>query len=165
MTRLSEVQRDIALLGGLGRAAGLAMALHNEAGDSVGAAIWDTDSMIRGMDPQAVGYDFDIAGAVAEGGAEGWAIALRLALPRVKMVTVADFSWARADAGGWKMTPCPMGEGMVDWTRFFGMLARASFQGPISLHVDYKPANEVAAIQSDMTFLKKQIAAAYPGAG
>jgi len=164
-TRLAEVRRDISMLGGLARAAGMAMALHNQAGDNVGAAIWDTDAAIRGMDPQAVGYDFDIACAVAEGGAEGWTVALRLALPRVKMVTAADFYWAKAEGGGWKMEPCPLGEGKVDWPRFLGMLARANFQGPISLHVDYAQGNEVAAIQHDMAFLKKQIAAAYPKAG
>ena len=162
MARLSEVRRDISLLGGLGRAAGLAMAFHNQAGDSVGASVWDTDTMIRTMDPQAVGYDFDIGAATAEGGAEGWSVALRLALPRLKMVTAADFYWAKADGGGWKMTPCPLGEGMVDWPRFCATLARANFQGPISLHLDYHPANDVAAIQRDLEFLKKQIAAAYP---
>jgi sugar phosphate isomerase/epimerase len=165
MTRLSEVRRDVSQLGGLGRAAGLAMAFHNQAGDSVGASVWDTDAVIRAMDPQAVGYDFDIAAAVAEGGEEGWFVALRLALPRIKMVTVSDFYWAKADSGGWKMTPCPLGQGMVDWPRFCATLARANFQGPISLHLDYHPPNDVTALQRDLEFLRKQIAAAYPKAG
>jgi sugar phosphate isomerase/epimerase len=164
MTRLAEVRRDISILGGLARAAGLAMAFHNQAGDSVGASVWDTDAIIRAMDPKAVGYDFDIAAAVAEGGAEGWAVAFRLALPRLKMVTAADFYWAKADTGGWKIMPCPLGEGMVDWPRFCATLARANFQGPISLHLDYHPASDVAAIERDLGFLKKQIAATYPKA-
>jgi sugar phosphate isomerase/epimerase len=161
MTRLSEVRRDISMLGGLGRAAGTAMAFHNQAGDFVGASIWDTNAIVAAMDPRAVGYDFDIAAAVAEGGEEGWAVALKLALPRLKMVTAADFYWAK-DAGRWKMTPCPLGGGMVDWPRFCTTLARANFQGPISLHLDYHPANDVAAIGRDLEFLRKQIAAAYP---
>jgi len=165
MARLTEVRRDVSMLGGLARAAGLAMAFHNQAGDSVGASIWDTDTLIRGMDPQAVGYDFDIAAAVAAGGDEGWAVALRLALPRIKMVTASDFYWAKADAGGWKTTPCPLGQGMVDWPRFIATLARANFQGPISLHMDYHPASDVAAIERDLAFLKSQIAAAYPKTG
>jgi sugar phosphate isomerase/epimerase len=89
-------------------------------------------------------------------------VALRLALPRLKMVTAADFYWAKAEGGGWKMTPCPLGEGMVDWPRFCAILARANFQGPISIHLDYHPASDVAALQRDLEFLKKQIAAAYP---
>jgi sugar phosphate isomerase/epimerase len=165
MSRLSEVRRDVSLLGGLGRAAGLAMAFHNQAGDSVGASVWDTDAIIRAMDPRAVGYDFDIGAATAEGGAGGWSVALRLALPRIKMVTAADFYWAKADGGGWKMTPCPLGDGMVDWPGFCATLARANFQGPISLHLDYHPASDVAAIERDLEFLRRQIAAAYPKAG
>jgi sugar phosphate isomerase/epimerase len=165
MTRLSEVRRDVTQLGGMGRAAGLAMAFHNQAGDSVGASVWDTNAVISGMDPRAVGYDFDIAAAVAEGGDEGWSVALRLALPRIKMVTAADFYWAKMDGGGWRMTPCPLGEGMVDWPRFCATLARANFQGPISLHLDYHPASDVSAIERDLAFLKKQIAAAYSKTG
>jgi sugar phosphate isomerase/epimerase len=165
MTRLAEVRRDISMLGGLARAAGLAVAFHNEAGDNVGASIWDTDALIRGMDPQAIGYDFDIAAAVAEGGEGAWFTALKLALPRIKMVTASDFYWAKAGDGGWKRAPCPLGQGMVDWPRFCATLARANFQGPISLHMDYHPPSDVAALQADLEFLKKQIAAAYPKAG
>jgi sugar phosphate isomerase/epimerase len=162
MTRLADVRREVSLLGGLARAAGLAVAFHNEAGDNVGASVWDTDALIRGMDPQAIGYDFDIAAAVAEGAEEAWFTAFKLALPRIKMVTASDFYWAKADPGGWKLTPCPLGQGMVDWPRFFTVLARANFQGPISLHMDYHPASDIAAIQRDLEFLKKQVAAAYP---
>jgi sugar phosphate isomerase/epimerase len=165
MTRLAEVRRDVSLLGGLARAAGLAVAFHNEAGDNIGASVWDTDALLRGMDPLAIGYDFDIAAAVAEGGEGAWFTALKLALPRIKMVTAADFYWAKADAGGWKRTPCPLGQGMVDWPRFCTTLARANFQGPISLHMDYHPASDVPALQRDLEFLKKEIAAAYPKAG
>src|SRR5271157_4246054 len=57
--RLAEVQGEIAGLASAGRAAGMAMGLRNVAGDNVGAAVWDTNLIIRGMDPQSVGYDFD----------------------------------------------------------------------------------------------------------
>lgn len=160
MTRLAEVRRDIAGLTALARAAGMSMAIHNQAGDSVGSAIWDTDAMIRGLDQHA-GYDFDIANATTEGGAGGWLLALRLALPRLKMVTVADFQWSKQADGRWKPVPCPLGEGMVDWPQFLGALASAGFRGPVSLRVDYEPGAMVAAIRSDLEFLKKQIASAY----
>jgi sugar phosphate isomerase/epimerase len=161
MARLTEVRRDVVLLASLGRSAGVTMAFHNQAGDSVGASVWDANAILGGLDPQAVGYDFDIGAAKAEGAEEAWSVALRLALPRLKMVTAADFYWAKADGGAWKLTPCPLGEGMVDWPRFCAVLARANFQGPISLHVDYHPADDVAAIEHDLEFLKKQVAAAY----
>ena len=160
--RLAEVRRDVAGLTALARQAGMAMAFHNQAGDDVGSAIWDTDALLRGLDPQAVGYDFDVAYATAQGSPEGSLVTLRLALPRLKMLTARDFTWARGEGGTWKMAPCPLGEGMVDWPRLFAILGRARFRGPISLQVDYRPANEVPAIQRDVEFLKKQIASAYP---
>ena len=44
----------------------------------------------------------------------------------------------RAD-GRWQVVDCPLGEGMVDWPAFFAEIARTSFDGPISVHVEYDP--------------------------
>lgn len=159
-TRLAEVQRDIAGLASLARAVNMAIAIRNVAGDSVGASVWDTHMLIRGMDPRTVGYAFDVGDAIAEGGAGGWETALRLALPRIKMVVARDFVWAKAGAA-WKRTPCPLGEGMVDWGKLFAALARVRFTGPISMPVDYEPKDEVSAIRHDVEFLRKHVAAAY----
>ncbi|MGA2268602.1 MAG: sugar phosphate isomerase/epimerase family protein [Bryobacteraceae bacterium] len=161
--RLAEVQRDIAGLASVGRGSGMAMGLRNVAGDNVGGAVWDTHLIIRGMDPRWVGYDFDPGSAAAQAGVDGWWVALRLALPRLKMVTLNDFIWAKGVSGAWKATPCPLGEGMVDWAKFFAALARVKFTGPISIEMGYRPKNELDAIRRDLEFVRKQVAAAYPG--
>jgi sugar phosphate isomerase/epimerase len=159
--RLAQAQNEIAGLAALGRSAAMAMGLRNVAGDNVGSAVWDTNLMIRGLDPQWVGYDFDPGSAAAAGGVDGWWLALRLALPRLKMVTLNDFTWTKDASGAWKATPCPLGEGMVDWSRFFTALAGAKFTGPLSLEMAYRPAKEVEAIGHDLEFVRKQVAAAY----
>ena len=163
--RLAEVQRDLAGLAALARAVNMSVAIPNLAGENVGEAVWDINMMIRGTDPRTVGYDFDIGSATAEGGMGGWSVALRLAMARLKMVTARDFVWSK-DAGVWTLTPCPLGEGMVNWPRFFAMLARAKFAGPISIQMDYHPKDELAAIRHDVDFVRKQVNAAYGlGAG
>jgi sugar phosphate isomerase/epimerase len=159
--RLAQVQGEIAGLASLARATAMAMGLRNVAGDNVGGAIWDTNLIIRGMDPQSVGYDFDPGSAAAAGGVDGWWVALRLALPRLKMATLNDFTWTKDAGGAWKATPCPLGEGMVDWSRFFAALARAKFTGPLSIEMGYRPAKELEAIRRDLEFVRKQVAAAY----
>jgi L-ribulose-5-phosphate 3-epimerase len=161
--RLAEVQRDILGLASLARAVNMAMAIPNVAGENIGASTWDLNTIVRGIDPRAVGYSFDPGYALEEGGVGGAAVALRLAEPKLKAVTVRDFTWARDGSGAWKPLPCPLGEGMVNWPKFFQTLARLKFAGPISLPVDYQPQDELGAIRRDAAFVRKQISAAYGG--
>ncbi len=135
---------------------------HNHSGDHVGYAVWDIHEIIRDLDPRWIGYYFDPCHATIEGGKSGWYLNLRLALKRLRMVAVKDFYWQKKD-GKWRAVMCPLGEGMVDWERFFSILARARFSGPISLHVEYHPADEMSAIARDLAFLKRQVAKAYAG--
>ena len=159
--RLAEVQRDISGLAALARAAHMSVAFQNVAGQNVGAALWDLNLVIRGMDPGSVGYDFDIGYATAEGAAGAWLVALRMTRARLKMVTVRDFVWSRDAGGAWKNAPCPLGEGMVDFPKFFATLASWRFAGPISVQPDYQAKDELAAIRHDLEFVRKQVKAAY----
>jgi L-ribulose-5-phosphate 3-epimerase len=163
--RLGEVQRDIAGLAALARAANMAVVVQNLAGDYVGASIWDLNLVIRGMDAAYVGYDLDIGYATAAGGAGASPVALRLVRQRLKMVTLRDFVWDKDAAGAWRMAPRPLGEGMVDFPKLFAALAAARFAGPVSLTLDYQPKDEISAIRRDVEFVRKQLAAAYPAAG
>jgi sugar phosphate isomerase/epimerase len=159
-TRITEVRREAAGLVALGRAYGIAAGFHNHSGDYVGEAIWDTRAIIADLDPRWAGYYFDPGHATAEGGVAGWNIALRLALTRLKMVALKDFFWEKS-AGKWQKTDCPMGQGMVEWPKVFAMLAAAKFTGPLSLHIEYNPADELTAIARDLAFVKKQVEVAY----
>jgi len=158
---MGEMQRDISIFANIARAVGISIGIHNATPDCVGASIFDTNMIIRGMDPHLVGYDFDAGYAAAQGGAAGFAVALKLALPRIKMVTARDCYFSK-EGGAWKLAECPLGEGMVDWPQFCGTLARAKFAGPISLQVGHAK-DALPAIRKDLAFLKKQLAAAYGG--
>jgi len=160
--RLAEIRRDVTGLVAIGKEHGIAAGFHNHSGNYVGAALWDTRAIMSDMDPRWIGYYFDPCHATAEGGEGGWLIALRMALARIKMVAIKDFRWEKRD-GKWRMTMCPLGEGMVNWPGFFSMLAAARFTGPISLHMEYESADERAAISRDFAFLRKQVDAAYGG--
>jgi L-ribulose-5-phosphate 3-epimerase len=163
-TRLTEVQREALSLASVARAYNLGLCLPNSTGDAVGAAIWDYSAMLRGVDPRIVGYDFDPGCATQFSGPDGAIAGLRPVLPRLKAVTATDAVWTK-DGSQWKASPCPLGEGSVDWGRFFGSLARAKFTGPITLELRYQPANELNAMRKDLEFIRKQIAAAYGSPG
>lgn len=162
--RLGEVQRDVFSLANIARAAKMTVVIQNLTGDFVGASVFDMHSILRGLDPQSAGWDFDIGNATAVGGTGQWAVALRVAAPRLKAVTVRDFYWNK-DGGAWKIVPCPLGEGMVDFGGFFSTLARAHFTGPVTIQMDYQPPTVTGALRKDIDFVRKQLNAAYgPGA-
>jgi len=161
--QLGVVQRDVAILAQLGRATKMAMGIHNYLDGAEGAAVADIDRVIRPIDPQWVGYDFDVAYATLEGGEAGFEGPLELALPRLKMVTLRDFKWEKQADGGRTVKACPLGQGVVDFARFFAALAKARFAGPVSLQVDHQPADVLEAIKTDLAFVRKQIATAYGG--
>ncbi len=155
--RLAEIQRQLSMLAALARRAGMTLAVHNGPGGEFGGAVWDAGLLLRGMDARYAGYDFDV-GYAALAGADAAAVALRMAMPRLKMVTARDCFWTK-EAGAWTLTECPLGDGMVDWRTVFRALAAAHYAGPILLRADYHPTETLAALRRDLAFLKKQMAA------
>ena len=148
---------------------GLRLGFHNHSGTYIGQAVWDIAPVIDTLDPKVVGYYFDPRHAVVEGGDAGWRAAFNLVAPRLFMVALKDFLWEKTPKG-WRVVNVPLGEGMVDWPRFFGMLAKANFHGPISLHLEYdipgatpeaEEENTIAATARDLAFMKKHILEAY----
>ena len=134
--QLAATADALAGLAALARDCGIELGFHNHAA-YIGAALWDISPAIDRLDAKWVGYYFDPRHAVAEGGAGAWKAATHLVLPRLKMIALKDFFWARTDKG-WQIENCPMGEGMVDWTWFGSALNEAKFNGPISLHFEYE---------------------------
>jgi sugar phosphate isomerase/epimerase len=161
--QLPMIQRDIAGLAQLGRATKMAMGVHNFVDGTEGASIADITRVIRPIDPQWVGYDFDVAYATMEGGDAGFEPLLALALPRLKMVALRDFQWQVPPRGTRQAKPCPLGDGVVDFPKFFAALSKSRFAGPISLQVDYQPKNVLDSIKHDLSFVRKQLATAYGG--
>jgi L-ribulose-5-phosphate 3-epimerase len=168
-SELEEAGKQFAELAGLAKEYRVRVGYHNHAGD-LGAPVWDMARIIDNLDPEWVGYYFDICHAVTEGGSAGWKIAFNLAAPRIFMIATKDFIWARTLQGRWEQKMVPLGEGMVDWTAYFKLLAKLNYQGPISLHVEYdipgatakeREENTVAAVKRDFAFLKARIREAY----
>ena len=114
--------------------------------------------MIRSLDPRHIGFCFDIGHATVEGGLS-WPIEARLAEPFYTAVFVKDFSWKK-EAGGWKDTWCPLGEGMVS-RAFFDRLKRSAYRGPICQHHEYDLGDRrqmTAHLQRDLKVLKEWLA-------
>ncbi len=156
---LAEVKSSLEGLLALAKEYGMSAGMHNHVG-YVGQAVWDTQSMIAGMDPKRMGYYFDFQHAVAQGFQNAWEVNLRLAAPRLFMVATKDFNWDKS-SGAWRTQSCPLGEGAVDWPKAFSVLASLKFAGPLSIHQEYKAADRLAAAHKDLELVKSQIAKNY----
>ena len=144
----------------LGKRYGIQAGYHNHSGPYIGYDVRDIREILRNLDPASIGFYFDACHATIEGGLAGWAIAQRIALRQIKLAAMKDFYWDKKN-GAWEVHWCPLGQGMVNLPKVLAAYAAARFTGPMSIHVEYEPADEVPATARDLEVLKKHIAAAY----
>ena len=87
-----------------------------------------------------------------------WPTQFNMTRPRMGIVYVKDFVWS-----GRHPKNVPLGEGRVD-PKFRGMLKKAKYTGPVSLHVEYVPKGKtddktvqqsIASFAKDCQTLKK----------
>jgi sugar phosphate isomerase/epimerase len=164
-TRLDAVHKSLAALSKLNDEMGVQAGFHNHAGASVGGALWDSWEIMQKLDPKTVGFYFDPSHATIEGGNHGWKLNFLRAVPRLKMVAIKDFVWEKVGSA-WRTRWVPLGEGMVRWPEFCSLLAQATFDGPISLHIEYDPGGSTRAARleksleaaaRDLKFLKRHL--------
>jgi sugar phosphate isomerase/epimerase len=103
----------------------------------VGASIWDLHEIMSGLDPKAVGINYDVGHATIEGGLGGWINSFRISGAHLRGIAVKDFAWMKDPRGGWQAQWKPIGEGMVRFPEFFGMVAETPFAGPLQVHYEY----------------------------
>ncbi|MBT8292920.1 MAG: sugar phosphate isomerase/epimerase [Eudoraea sp.] len=119
----------------LNKKLGLIGCYQNHAGNHVGAPIWDLPPILSTTNNENLGCQYDIRHAVVEGGSS-WELGLRLIRPFIKTIVIKDFKWGKVD-GMWKPVNTPLGEGMVDFKRYFSLLKKYQINVPVSLHLEY----------------------------
>lgn len=137
---LEDLRPRLAALARLNETYGIHGAYQNHAGQRVGGPVWDIWELIKDLDPQWLGCQYDIRHAVVEGGT-AWPLGLKLLLPHIKCMVIKDFVWGQR-AGKWRVVNCPLGQGMVDLPAYFKILDRARFDGPFSMHFEYEMPGE-----------------------
>jgi len=167
--QLDRMKPRVAKLAALNQKYGVGAMYHTHSGiDLVGASIWDLHILLKDFDPAAVGINYDIGHAVVEGGFGGWINSFRISGRHLRGIAVKDFLWSRNASGIYREQWVPLGEGMVQFPKFFGMVAAADFSGPLQLHFEYPlggandgktkltlPQDQVfAAMKRDLTKLR-----------
>ena len=141
---------------------------QNHAGNHVGAPVWDLPPILSATKNEFLGCQYDIRHATVEGGTD-WELGLRQIKPFIKSIVLKDFKWGQVD-GKWVPVDTPLGEGMVDFDRYFSLLKTYGINVPVSLHLEYDlggaehgastitvAKKEVfAKMKKDLTFLRKK---------
>ena len=100
-----------------------------------GGPIWDLWLSLKDLDPKWTGIQFDIRHATVDG-AEAWPNNLELIHKYLGSITIKDFHWEKKD-GKWTTQNVALGQGMIDFKKYFRLLKQYGFKKPISQHFEY----------------------------
>jgi sugar phosphate isomerase/epimerase len=155
--QLEEFHQRAAKLAALNAEYNVCAMYHTHSGaDLVGAPVWDIFQILKNLNPDSVAINYDIGHATVEGGLGGWIDSLRLAAPAVRGVAFKDFVWQKNNGKDWEPAWVPLGQGMVRFPAFCGLLAQTSFNGPVQLHFEY-PLGGADAGKRQLTIDRGQV--------
>lgn len=114
---------------------------QNHAGQVFGAPVWDLWHVIRELPASLFGCQYDVHHAVAES-PDTWWMAFQTIASHVRHACIKDFRWMYDEK---KRKPyrvsVPLGEGSVDYGRYFEIYKRLGITGPFSIHYEYPVGN------------------------
>ena len=122
-------------LAGLNETFNISGSYHNHSGNYIGASIWDLAQTLSGIPPEQMGCQYDIMHGTVEGG-KNWETDFRLIKDHINSLVVKDFVWKKVN-GEWKVAYTPMGEGMVNFKKYFSLLKKYKINVPVSIHIEY----------------------------
>lgn len=146
MQKLAELNDELGITG----------VYQNHSGGRVGGPVWDVWHVLKDIDPDLIGVQYDVRHATVEGG-YSWPRGMELLTPWIGNLVFKDFIWKKNDKGEWRATSVPLGEGMVDWPKFFELLKQWNVSGPVTMHYEYPILTEEEEKMSHSKKVKKTI--------
>lgn len=132
---LTRFNRQMKELGEFNKSLGIQGCYQNHSGMHVGGNIWEVSELLKDTDKDAMGAQYDIRHAVAEGG-RSWPNGIRLLKDRITTIVIKDFRWEKID-GKCQIYNTPLGEGMVDFSAYFKILKENGIKVPVTIHYEY----------------------------
>jgi L-ribulose-5-phosphate 3-epimerase len=153
---IDNLRPQVRELADLNREIGITGAYQNHAGTNIGGPVWDLRRLLKGIDPQHLGIQYDIKHATAEGG-NSWSLGLKLVAEHINCLALKDFLWQKESSGKWRNNPVPMGTGMVDYASYFNEIKKLGIHVPITIHVEYKMPHELLKDKSPAELKKAEL--------
>lgn len=136
---IESAKRELSALAELNQRCGITGCYQNHyawRGDLIGGPVWDVHALLKGLDPQWLGCQYDVRHAVAE--AHGsWSVGMRLLAPWIRSVCLKDFVWSVRNG---RTVPGSVlsGEGIVPWPTYFGLCREFALAVPASVHCEWE---------------------------
>lgn len=166
---LDELCKTFEKLENLNRKLSVCGNYQNHSGTRVGGPVWDLYYLLKNRDPEYIGVQYDIRHAIVEGGVS-WPVGMKFLSPWIRTTDIKDFIWEKDELEKWKIKNVPLGEGMVDFEKYFTMYKSFGTQSPVSIHYEYELGGAQHGdlhptmsreeiyfwLKKDITFLKNQ---------
>lgn len=132
---LEVFKKDFVALAALNKKYGVKGAYQNHSGVRLGSSVWDLWTVLKDADPQWMGIQYDPKHACIEG-QQSWVHSFELVKDYVHSINIKDFHWHKKGQA-WQQLQVPLGEGMVDFKKFFNLVKQYNLNVPVSLHLEY----------------------------
>lgn len=142
---------------------------QNHAGASLGSPVWDFARMLHTLNSPWIGCQYDVRHATVEG-ANSWPLGFGYIKQHINSLDVKDFVWT-IENGKWKPENVPLGQGMVDFEKYFKLVSTLPSSIPMCLHMEYplggaehgnktisiRPEEIKKAMMKDLAFLRERV--------
>ncbi len=163
MKNLDNHKRTFEKFEALNRKFGVCGNYQNHSGTGIGGPVWDLYHLLKDRDPENIGVQYDIRHATVEG-ANSWPGGMKLLAEWIGTTDIKDFIWHKNDKGDWHVKNVPLGEGMVNFPKFFKLYEKMNIQGPVSIHYEYDlggaehgSTDPSMSLQDIIIYLKKDL--------
>lgn len=132
---LSDIRNDFQGLEKLNRKYGIKGVYQNHSGLRLGGSVWDIWYVIKDLDPDWFGVQYDPMHACIEG-QRSWPVNFELIKDRIASINLKDFYWQKKQ-DKWALNIVPLSEGMVELEKFLQLAKNAKLKVPVSIHLEY----------------------------
>ena len=138
---LDKVRGQLETLSKLNERYGLQGGYQNHVGTNVGSPVWDLWYLIKDLDPNYIGCQYDVRHAAAEG-INSWPLGFEAIASHIKHECIKDYVYDKDNRGRWTVKSVALGTGAVDFKRYFAMRKARGINGPLSYHYEFDLADD-----------------------
>lgn len=132
---IEKIKKDFKGLSEINEKYGVRSDYLNHSEEGFGASIWDLWLTLKDLNPEYIGSQYDIKHATIAG-AHSWPIGFKLIHKYIRTMVIRDFKWEKIN-NRWEIKPVAIGQGMVDFEKYFKLVKEFGISGPISVMCDY----------------------------